>query len=219
MVAAVRRVESEHGAVGVLVNNAGYAHQGPIEETTRAEMVRQFDTNVFGLLTLTRLVLPGMRAQGWGRVVNVGSMGGRFTFPGGGMYHATKHALEALTDALRLEVAAFGIGVVLVQPGPVRTAFGETAVASIEPAAGPYAQFRVELADRYRSAYADRSGTLVTSADDVARTIVGAVGARRPRPRYAVGALAKGLITMRRVLPDRVWDSFVRSQYPTPRQD
>jgi short-subunit dehydrogenase len=145
-------------------------------------------------------------------------MGGRFTFPGGGLYHATKHAVEALSDALRLEVAAFGIGVVLVQPGPVRTAFGETAVASIEPTSGPYAQFRVELAERYRAAYAERTGTLVVSADDVARTIVRAVRARRPRPRYAVGSLAKGLIAMRGVLPDRVWDSFVRSQYPTPRR-
>jgi NADP-dependent 3-hydroxy acid dehydrogenase YdfG len=216
MRAAVAEVESEHGAVGVLVNNAGYALQGPVEEATSEDIVRQFDTNVFGLVRLTQLVLPGMRRQRSGRVVNVGSMGGRFTLPGGGFYHATKHAIEAVSDALRLEVAGFGVQVVLIQPGAVRTAFGETAVASIDPAPGPYATFRRELADRYRAAYADRRGTLVISADDVAATVVRAVRARRPRPRYAVGVMARGLTGLRRVLPDQAWDAFVRLLYPTP---
>src|SRR4051812_10855286 len=136
MQAAVERVSSEHGAVGVLVSNAGYALQGPVETTPMSEARAQFETNVFGLVRLAQLVLPGMRAQGWGRLVNISSMGGRFTFPGGGFYHASKHAVEAISDALRYELAPFGVAVVLVEPGPVSTAFGGTAVATIgaEPA-------------------------------------------------------------------------------------
>src|SRR4051812_17096408 len=101
MQAAVAAVQGEHGAVGALVNNAGYSQSGPIEEVPIEAARRQFETNVFGAMRLTQLVLPGMREQGWGRVVNVSSMGANFTFPGGGWYHATKHALNALSDALR----------------------------------------------------------------------------------------------------------------------
>lgn len=101
MKAAVATVEEAEGAVGVLVNNAGYSQSGAIEEVPMDRVRGQFETNVFGLVRLTQLVLPGMRRQGWGRIVNLGSMGGRLTFPGGGIYHATKHALEAISDALR----------------------------------------------------------------------------------------------------------------------
>lgn len=120
--AVVERVVADHGAVGVLVNNAGFALQGTVGETPLDDVRHQFETSVFGLVRLTQLVLPGMREQGYGRVVNVGSTGGRITFPGGGFYHASKHALESLSDALRLEVAPFGVRVSLVQPGPVAAA-------------------------------------------------------------------------------------------------
>jgi NAD(P)-dependent dehydrogenase (short-subunit alcohol dehydrogenase family) len=153
----------------------------------------------------------------------MGSMGGRFTFPGGGFYHATKHAVEALTDALRLEVSSFGVRVVLIEPGPVQTAFGDTAVSSLteEPGAdgaadGPYAQFNHELAARFAAAYDGRSGPLAVSPEDVARVVVRAVSSPHPRPRYAVGAIAKGMITARRITPDVVWDRFMRAQWPTP---
>ena len=131
MSAAVDIVVAEHGSVGVLVNNAGYALQGSIEETSLEEVRAQFEANVFGLVRLCQLVLPGMRSAGTGTIVNMGSMGGRFTFPGGGFYHASKHAVEAVTDALRLEVASFGVRVVLVEPGPVQTAFGDTAMSTM----------------------------------------------------------------------------------------
>ena len=154
MQSAVDRVVADHGAVGVLVNNAGYALQSTVEEAAMDDVRRQFETNVFGLTRLTQLVLPGMRAQRWGRIINIGSMGGRFTFPGGGFYHASKHAVEALSDALRLEVAPFGIAVSLVQPGPVQTAFGDAALDTLDvPDDGPYAQFNAELAARYAQAY------------------------------------------------------------------
>ena len=221
MAAAVARVVADHGAVGVLVNNAGYALQGTIEEADLAEVRRQFETNVFGLVRLTQLVLPGMRAQGWGRVVNIGSMGGRFTFPGGGFYHASKHAVEAVSDALRLEVAPFGVRVSLVQPGPVQSSFGDTAIASISgggaDAGGDYADFNAELGERYAAAYSGAPSDLNVSVDDVAKVVLRAVRSEHPRARYAVGMMAKTLITTRRLVPDPVWDRIVKATWPTPK--
>src|SRR5450756_99005 len=119
MLAAVKTVEAEHGQVGTLINNAGFAEYGPIEESDLDRVRAMFDTNVFGLARLTQLVLPAMRRARSGRIVNIGSMGGRMTFPIGGYYHATKYAVEAISDALRVEVKPFGIDVILVEPGPV----------------------------------------------------------------------------------------------------
>ena len=127
MRAAVQSVEQAEGAVGVLINNAGYSQSGAIETVPLEAVRRQFETNVFGLVRLTQLVLPKMRAQRWGKIVNVGSMGGRLSFPGGGHYHATKYALEAISDALRFELRGFGIDVILLEPGLITTEFGEAA--------------------------------------------------------------------------------------------
>src|SRR5688572_20899211 len=129
---AVRTVEGEHGAVGALINNAGYSQSGAVETIPMDSVRRQFETNVFGLMRMCQLVLPGMRRAGSGRIVNISSMGGKLTFPGGGVYHATKHAVEALSDALRFEVAGFGVGVVIIEPGLITTNFGDTAVSSLE---------------------------------------------------------------------------------------
>ncbi len=131
MRAAVAAVEEAEGAVGVLVNNAGYSQSGAVETLSLERLRAQFETNVFGLVRMCQLVLRGMRRQGWGRIVNVSSMGGRLTFPGGGAYHATKHAVEALSDALRFEVRGFGVDVVVIEPGLITTRFGETAAGSI----------------------------------------------------------------------------------------
>lgn len=134
MRAAVETVEREHGAVGVLVNNAGYSQGGAIEQVPLEAVRRQFETNVFGLIALTQLVLPAMRKQHWGKVVNVGSMGGKLTLPGGGLYHATKHSLEAISDALRFEVRGFGVDVTLIEPGLITTEFSKTAAATVSAA-------------------------------------------------------------------------------------
>jgi NAD(P)-dependent dehydrogenase (short-subunit alcohol dehydrogenase family) len=217
MVAAVRAVEAVHGHVDVLVNNAGYALQGPVEEASLDAVRAQFETNVFGLVRLCQLVLPGMRGAGRGRIVNIGSMGGRFTFPGGGFYHASKHAVEAVSDALRLEVAPFGIQVVLVQPGPVVSSFVDSAVDSVDVTEGPYAQFTQDLVDRYREAYDGSASNMEITPEKVADVIVSAATSARPRPRYAVGAMAKTLITTRRLLPDVAWDAVVRQVWPTPK--
>ena len=137
MRAAVEAVEADHGSVGALVNNAGYGEYGTIEETGLDGVRRQFETNVFGLARMTQLVLPGMRAAGRGRIVNVGSMGGRFVFPAGGYYHASKYAVEAITDALRFETAPFGIKVSLIEPGLIRTGFGDVAAHTLAGSATP----------------------------------------------------------------------------------
>jgi NADP-dependent 3-hydroxy acid dehydrogenase YdfG len=134
MRAAVETIEREHGAVGVLVNNAGYSQGGPIEQVPLQDVRRQFETNVFGLIALTQLVLGAMRSQHWGKIVNVGSMGGKLTLPGGGLYHATKYSLEAISDALRFEVRGFGVDVVLIEPGLITTEFGKTAAATVSEA-------------------------------------------------------------------------------------
>src|SRR5215207_9929146 len=156
MRAAVEAVEQADGAVGVLINNAGYSQSGAIETVSMDQVRRQFETNVFGLVRMTQLALPGMRRQRWGRVVNVSSMGGRFTFPGGGFYHATKYAVEAISDALRFEVKGFGVDVILIEPGLIRTAFGETASGGVAEAGageGDYAQFNAHVATATEQIY------------------------------------------------------------------
>ncbi|MDQ3485491.1 MAG: oxidoreductase [Actinomycetota bacterium] len=214
MRAAVGVVEAEHGAVGGLVNNAGYGEYGTIEETDLDAVRRQFETNVFGLARMTQLVLPGMRAARRGRIVNIGSMGGRFVFPVGGYYHASKYAVEALTDALRFEAAAFGIKVSLIEPGLIRTGFGGTAAHALARSAapaGPYAELNAavdkQMADSYRS-------TLLSVAPDaVAAVIQRALLAARPRARYVITPAAKGLVHTRRLLGARVFDAYLRTQF------
>jgi NAD(P)-dependent dehydrogenase (short-subunit alcohol dehydrogenase family) len=219
MRAAVDTIAREHGAVGVLVNNAGYGQEGAVEDVPVDEVRRQFETNLFGLHRLTQMVLPGMREQGWGRVVNVSSMGGRLTFPGGGVYHASKHALEALSDALRYEVRPFGVDVVVIEPGLVRTRFGETSVGSIHSVSGdssPYRDFNAGVAKVVGGAYEGAMARLAVEPEAVARVIEKAIEARHPRARYVVPGFVKLLLLARRVLPDRAWDAALRLQFPVP---
>jgi NADP-dependent 3-hydroxy acid dehydrogenase YdfG len=217
MRAAVTRVEEERGAVGVLVNNAGYSQSGALEELGPDEVRRQFETNVFGLLRMTQLVLPGMRRQRWGKVVNVGSMGGKLTFPGGGLYHATKHSVEAISDALRFEVRGFGVDVILLEPGLIKTRFGETAAGSVgaEQSDGPYAKFNAALVGATRETYEGPVGKLGGGPEAVAKTIERAITSRRPRARYPVTPSAR-LMIARRLMPDRLWDAMLARQLPPP---
>ena len=220
MRAAVGEVERREGAVGVLVNNAGYSQSGAVEEVPMEKVRRQFETNVFGLARMCQLVLPGMRRQGWGRIVNISSMGGKLTFPGGGYYHATKYAVEALSDALRFEVAGFGVRVAVVEPGLIRTHFADAATGSMDgttAADGPYARFDAAVAKAVRDNY-ERGPILRLGGgpETVAATIERAITADRPRTRYAVTPSAHLFIGLRRLLPDRAWDALVRTVYPRP---
>jgi NAD(P)-dependent dehydrogenase (short-subunit alcohol dehydrogenase family) len=217
--AAVAAVEAKEGAVGVLVNNAGYGSEGPFEEVPMEEVRRQFETNVFGLIRLTQLVLPGMRRQKWGRVLNLSSMGGRLTLPGGAFYHATKYAVEAMSDALRFEVRGFGIDVVIIEPGAIKTEFGDTAIARVDALArpdSPYTEFRNVLKERIRGVYEGPMGKLAGEPDDVARVIESAIQARRPRTRYVITFGARFLMGLRRTLSDRAFDAFLRTQFKQP---
>jgi NADP-dependent 3-hydroxy acid dehydrogenase YdfG len=214
MTAAVDEVVARHGRVGALVNNAGYGEYGTVEETDLAKVRTMFETNVFGLARLTQLVLPSMRHARSGRIVNIGSMGGRITFPVGGYYHATKYAVEAISDALRNEVRPFGIRVVLIEPGLIRTQFGDTAMssdaASVDPDS-PYAALLAASASATTGSY--ESAMLAAGPEKVAAVVVKAVDSSHPRSRYVITPAARAMITARTLGGDRVWDGIVRQQF------
>lgn len=221
MAVAVAQIEQTEGAVGVLINNAGYSQSGAIETVPLDAVRRQFETNVFGLVRLTQLVLPKMRAQHWGKIVNVGSMGGKLSFPGGGHYHATKHALEAISDAMRYELAGFGIDVILLEPGLITTEFGETATASMADVeiAGddPYATFNATVGAVTKGVYEGPMRLLGGSPDRVAKTIERALKRNHPPARIKITPSAKVTIALRRLMPDKLWDAAMRAQFPQPR--
>src|SRR5688572_15803000 len=217
MGAAVAAVEAAEGAVGALVNNAGYSQSGAVETVAPEDVRRQFETNVFGLLRMCQLVLPGMRRQGHGRIVNVSSMGGKLTFPGGGIYHATKHAVEAMSDAMRFEVKGFGVDVSIIEPGLIKTQFAETAVGSVSHEDGPYAEFNSAVSAATAGAYEGPFGKLGGGPEAVAKAIEKAITARRPRSRYPVTLSARVFMTQRALLPDRAWDRLVGTSFPRPR--
>jgi NAD(P)-dependent dehydrogenase (short-subunit alcohol dehydrogenase family) len=191
-----------------------------VESVPLDRVRRQFETNVFGPIELCRLVLPGMRRERQGRIVNVSSMGGRLTFPGAATYHASKYALEAFSDVLRFEVAGFGIKVVLVEPGIIRTEFSATAageLAEASPDEGPYVGFDAYVAASTVNAY-ERGlmARLGGEPQSVARAIEKALGARRPRTRYLVTPSARLMVGLHGLLPDRLWDQMLASSYPRP---
>ena len=217
MQAAVKAVEDAEGAVGVLINNAGYSQSGAVEEVPMDQVRRQFETNVFGLLRMCQLVLPGMRKQGFGKIVNISSMGGRVVFPGGGIYHGTKFSVEAISDAMRWETRAFGVDVILIEPGLIKTDFAETAANSVNdatPAEGPYAEFNQLVASTTVGAYEGRGAT---GPDTVAKRIEKAISKKRSGSRYPITAGARLLLGVRKVVPDRAWDALMRSQFKPPK--
>jgi NAD(P)-dependent dehydrogenase (short-subunit alcohol dehydrogenase family) len=215
---AVDEIEQREGAVGVLVNNAGFSQSGAVEAVPMEKVRGQFETNVFGLVRMCQLVLPGMRRQGYGRIVNLSSMGGKLTLPGAGHYHATKHAVEALSDALRFEVEGFGVKVSVIEPGLIRTGFADAAIGSMDGSdGGPYAGFDEAVARATTENY-ERGpiSRLAGGPEAVAEAIERAISARSPRSRYAVTPSARLFLGFRRLLPDRAWDAVLRMSYPQP---
>lgn len=216
MAAAVEHIEAEHGRVGTLVNNAGYGEYGTIEEADLDRVRKMFETNVFGLARLTQLVLPGMRRAHRGRVINIGSMGGRMTFPVGGYYHATKYAVEAISDALRNEVRRFGIDVVLIEPGMTRTGFEENVHSSVANGSGtqadsPYAALLASNAANTSGGYSNP--LMATGPESVARVVLKALESEHPHSRYLLTPAAKAMVTARTLGGDRVWDTLVKQQF------
>ena len=213
--AAVEATERRFGPIGVLVNNAGYGQYGPLEEITPELLRRVFETNVFGLLRMAQLSLPGMRTLGRGRIVNISSVAGRVTAQGGGAYHMTKYAVEALADALRPEVRPFGIDVINVLPGPFVSRFRDKVVASIPEtgAKSPYAIYKRNIAT-YMLRFLQPSALGVMTAEHVARSVFKAATTRHPRTRYNVGFLATLGPVGRALTLDRIVDALMTGKMP-----
>ncbi|MFN2537739.1 MAG: oxidoreductase [Mycobacteriales bacterium] len=212
MVALVDKVIAETGRVDVLVNNAGYGSYGALEEVPLEEARRQFDVNVFGLARLTQLVLPHMRAQKSGRIINVSSVGGQIWEPLGAWYHATKFAVEGLSDSLRAELRPHGVDVVVIQPGAIRTEWAAISAENLLSASSiPAYQEQV----RVGAAVLKKADELKAASppSTVAKTIAKAATARRPRTRYATGGGARSVLFFNRLLTDRGWDRAVTMTY------
>jgi NAD(P)-dependent dehydrogenase (short-subunit alcohol dehydrogenase family) len=207
IVAAANQVRDEAGRLDVLVNNAGYGSYGAVEDVPMEEARRQFEVNLFGAARLTQLLLPMMRSQKSGKIVNVSSMGGRFGEPFGAWYHATKFALEGFSDSLRMELTPFGLDVIVIQPGGIKTEWGEIAADTLLEASG----------ERAYAPYARRHARLISEGGErlgsppsvIAKAIRRSVGVRRPRTRYAVGGGARPMLCIKSLLSDRMFDRLL----------
>ena len=197
------------GQVDVLVNNAGYGYFGAIENVPLDDARRQLEVNLFGLAALCRAVLPGMRSRGKGRIINVSSVAGRGVLYFGGWYHVSKYAVEAFSDALRMEMKPFGMDVVLVEPGGIHTDWGVIAADHLHNSSlgTPYEEPGLNQARNMKWAYTRR---FLSEPIVVQRAIVRAVKARRPRTRYIVGFGARALLLAHTLLPTRWWDALAR---------
>jgi NAD(P)-dependent dehydrogenase (short-subunit alcohol dehydrogenase family) len=209
IVAAVTAIEAAEGRLDVLVNNAGYGSYGALEDVPMAEARRQVEVNLFGLARLCQLVLPMMRAQRSGRIVNVTSIGGKIWEPFGAWYHATKFAVEGLSDCLRMELAPFGIDVIVIEPGAIRTEWGGIASDSLIRMSGASAY--ATHARQHAAMLAGTDASAMSSPPEiVATSIADAIRARRPKTRYATGGGARKILFLRSILSDRMFDALMR---------
>lgn len=211
IVACVNSILKQDSRIDILINNAGYGSYGAVEDVPISEGRRQFEVNLFGLAHLTQLVLPQMRQNGFGRIVNISSMGGKMYTPFGAWYHATKHALEGWSDCLRLEVKPFGIDVVLVEPGVIATPWGTVAANNLKNNSlqGAYAQRASRTAKTMTTMYANPKRA--TNPLVLAKVIVKAATANKPKTRYVKGAFAKPVLFLRKILSDRSFDKLINA--------
>jgi short-subunit dehydrogenase len=211
IVACVNSILKQDSRIDILINNAGYGSYGAVEDVPISEGRRQFEVNLFGLAHLTQLVLPQMRQNGFGRIVNISSMGGKMYTPFGAWYHATKHALEGWSDCLRLEVKPFGIDVVLVEPGVIATPWGVIAANNLKNNSlqGAYAQRASRTANTMTTMYANPKRA--TDPLVLANVIVKAATANKPKTRYVKGAFAKPVLFLRKILSDRSFDKLINA--------
>ncbi|WP_299215487.1 oxidoreductase [uncultured Aquimarina sp.] len=208
----VNMIILKHQKIDVLVNNAGYAIYGAIEDTTIEDARRQFEVNIFGLGRLTQLVLPYMRKQQTGKIINISSMGGKMYTPLGSWYHATKHALEGWSDCLRLEVAQFGIDVVIIQPGAIQTEFGDVMTKPLMERSGntAYSKLAKAIEKSTIDTYNKTGGGSPSSV--ISNLISKAIKARKPKTRYVAGKYAKPMLFIRKYFGDRIFDKLIMSQ-------
>ena len=206
---AVNTVLEKENRIDVLINNAGYGYYGAIEDVSSDEAKRQFEVNVFGLTEITKKVLPIMRENRFGRIINISSVAGRVVNYLGGWYHASKYALEALSDALRMETKEFGIDVVLIEPGGIKTEWGIIAADNLKQSAkgGVYEQTATIVAENLKKHY---SGNILSDPSVVSRAISKAVNRKHPKARYLIGFGAKSLVFLHTVLPVRLFDKLAK---------
>lgn len=204
----ISHIESNNHSVDILVNNAGYGSYGAMEDTPVEEARYQFDVNLFGLAELTKRVLPSMRKKKSGKIINISSIGGKLHTPLGSWYHATKFALEGWSDSLRLELKPFGIDVVVIEPGAIKTGFGSVALELLRKRSGEssYAFMATAVEKRIIRSYESGDGS---EPEVIARIILKAIKARRPATRYMAGKYARSMIFLRKALGDRGYDRFM----------
>ncbi|CAM1358220.1 Short-chain dehydrogenase/reductase [Tenacibaculum sediminilitoris] len=209
---AVNQVLSEQEKIDVLINNAGYALYGPVEEVPIDTARRQFEVNIFGLASITQKIIPGMREQKSGTIINISSMGGKMYTPFGAWYHATKHALEGWSDCLRVELKSFGIDVVIIEPGGIETEFGNVFMKNLQGDSknGPYANSVQKIIKSTGEMY--EKGQL-SSPSVITNLIDKAVHSKKPKTRYVAGSFAKPLMFMRKYLGDRTFDKILMRQF------
>ena len=213
MTEAINTIKSQAGGIDILINNAGYSEMGPIEEVSMERIRLQFETNVFGLIRLCQLVLPRMRRKHSGTIINISSMGGEFTTPLAGIYHASKYAVESISDALRFEVQPFGVNVIVIQPGVVRTRSASTVAQNLQAnKSSPYFA-QVDGFKHFLEKNTDENDASAIPAEAVAKVIVEAIEAPEPETRYKVGDEAQQLPRLRRSLSDREWDALFSDQF------
>ena len=206
MVAGVEKIMAKEGQIDILLNNAGYGSYGALEDVPISEARYQFEVNIFGLARLTQLVLPGMRARRSGKIINISSIGGKIGEPHGAWYHATKYAVEGLSDSLRMELKEFGIDVVIIEPGAIITEWSTIAREHLRKVSGSTAYSKLTAGHIKMFETADKKGSLPIV---VARTIVKAIKSPRPKTRYATGVGAKIILFARRILSDRMFDKVM----------
>lgn len=211
LVATVNQITKEQGRIDVLINNAGYGSYGSVEETPLEDARYQFDVNLFGLARLTQLVIPHMRKQKSGKIINISSMGGKIYTPLGAWYHATKHALEGWSDCLRLELKQFNIDVVIIEPGAIQTEFGDVMMDPMleRSGQGPYSKIAKSMAKTTVDTYANGGAS---PASVITNVILKAIDARKPKTRYVAGKMAKPVMLMRKYFGDRIFDKAIMSQ-------
>lgn len=210
MVQCVQTILNEAGRIDVLVNNAGYGSYGAIEDVPMEEAKRQFEVNLFGMARLIQLVTPSMRENHYGKIVNISSMGGKIWTKFGGWYHATKFAVEGFSDCLRMELAPFGIDVIVVEPGGIKTDWGIIAANNLRKTAkgGAYEKYANQVADGMIKNY---SGNMLTKPERIAKTVRKAVMKKRPRTRYLIGFMAKPMVLTQKIFGDRVFDWVIKN--------
>lgn len=204
----VNYIISKEGRIDILINNAGYGSYGAVEDVPISEARRQFDVNLFGVATLIQLVLPGMRDRNEGTIINVSSVGGKIYSQFGAWYHATKHALEGFSDCLRLELSPFNINVVLIQPGLIKTEWGDIAVEKLNKVSGsgPYKEGCERVTNSIKRMYE----TTGSHPAVIAKSILRASLAKRPKTRYSAGQFAKPMLLLRKILSDRQFDKVIK---------